>query len=55
MVLKVRKLLTEHQKVVNEISHILIEGNFYLAGGTALFYYFKMDTQLILISLLLLK
>jgi predicted nucleotidyltransferase component of viral defense system len=41
MVLKVRKLLTEHQKVVNEISHILIEGDFYLAGGTALFYYFK--------------
>jgi len=41
MELKVKKLLKEHKEVVNILSPVLEKGNFYLAGGTALYYYLK--------------
>ncbi len=34
-----KKLLKEHKKVIERIKPILEEGNFYLAGGTAVYYY----------------
>ena len=36
--LLIKNLLTEHQKVISKIKNILNQGNFYSAGGTALYY-----------------
>jgi len=41
MELKVKELLKEHKEVVEKIFPILEKGDFYLAGGTALYYYLK--------------
>ena len=41
MEFKVKKLLKEHRKVVEKLLPILKSGDFYLAGGTALFYYLE--------------
>uniref|UniRef100_A0A7V5XFB7 Nucleotidyl transferase AbiEii/AbiGii toxin family protein n=1 Tax=Thermodesulfobacterium geofontis TaxID=1295609 RepID=A0A7V5XFB7_9BACT len=41
MELKVKKLLKEHKEVVEKIFPVLEKGDFYLAGGTALYYYLK--------------
>lgn len=41
MEFKKKKLLKEHKEVVKRFSNILVEGGFYLVGGTALYYYLK--------------
>lgn len=41
MELKVKELLKEHKEVIEQLSPILDKGSFYLAGGTALYYYLK--------------
>ena len=41
MELKVKKLLKEHKEVAEKIFPVLEKGDFYLAGGTALYYYLK--------------
>jgi len=41
MELRVKELLKEHKEVVNILFPVIEKGNFYLAGGTALFYYLK--------------
>ncbi|MCM8767995.1 MAG: hypothetical protein NC816_06725 [Candidatus Omnitrophica bacterium] len=39
MELKRKSLLKEHKKVIEKIESLLKEGEFYLAGGTAVYYY----------------
>jgi len=34
-------LLHQHEKAINTLSPLITEGNFYLAGGTAVYYYLK--------------
>ena len=41
MEFKVKELLKEHKEVIEQLSPILDKGSFYLAGGTALYYYLK--------------
>jgi len=41
MELKVKELLKEHKEVVDILFPVMEKGNFYFAGGTALYYYFK--------------
>lgn len=36
-----KNLLRQHKKVINKLKSLLNEGDFYLAGGTALFYYLE--------------
>lgn len=41
MELKKKKLLKEHKKAIEKIGNMLKEGNFYLAGGTGVYYYLQ--------------
>jgi len=41
MELKVKELLKEHKEVVDILFPVIEKGNFYLADGTALYYYLK--------------
>ena len=36
-----KKLLPEHKKAIEEIKEFIINGKFYLAGGTAVYYYLE--------------
>lgn len=40
---KEKSLTREHQKLIRKISSVLEEGEFYLAGGTAVYYYLLED------------
>lgn len=41
MELKKKKLLEEHKKAIEKIGNMLKEGDFYLAGGTGIYYYLQ--------------